>query len=42
MFTSLFKNILLYLSLAFLTSDPKLILELDLFAKQTNTNKLFP
>ena len=41
MFMSLFKNTLLYLSLTFLIGDPKLILELDLFAKQTR-NKLFP
>ena len=33
MFTCLFKNRLLYLSLAFLTGDPKLMLELNLFAK---------
>ena len=40
MFTSLFTNILLCLNLAHLIIKLKLGLELDLFAKQTNINKL--
>ena len=41
MFTSLFKNILLCLNLAYLIIEHKLELEFGLFAKQTNINKFF-
>ena len=40
MFMNLFTNILLCLNLAHLINKLKLGLELDLFAKQTNINKL--
>ena len=40
MLMNLFTNILLFLNLAHLINKLKLGLELDLFAKQTNINKL--